>query len=243
MTLQLAIVASGGGSNAQAIIDAVDRGALAARIRLIASNRPQAGVLDRARAAGIDHLVIDHTAYPDRAAYDRALVAAIRAAGADTVALAGYMRLLTPDFLQAFPGRVLNIHPALLPAFPGVRGVADAQNWGVKIAGCTVHFVDEHMDHGAIIAQAAVPCLPGEALDDLLARVQRLEHRIYPQALQWLAAGRIRSEDRQIHIDPPQAGHTAELASPSAPSAPSTPSASLKTDGPCLVWPPLEAGF
>lgn len=224
MSLQLAIVASGSGTNAQAILDAVRRGVLNASIRLVLCNRPGAGVLERAAGAGVTHRLLDHTAYPDRAAYDLAMIEAIRASGADTVALAGYMRLLTPAFLHAFPGRVLNIHPALLPAFPGLRGVEDAHAWGVKIAGCTVHFVDEEVDHGAVIIQAAVPRLDQEPLAALTGRIHDLEHRIYPQALQWLAAGRIRVRDRQVSVN--DAG---------------LPPAALS--GPSLIWPPLEEGF
>ena len=224
MTLQLALVASGNGTNVQAIIDAVARKALDASIRLVLSNRPDAVVLERARQAGLPYLALDHTTCPDRIAYDRTMIAAIRSAGADTVALAGYMRLLTPDFLHACPGRVLNIHPSLLPAFPGAHGTDDAQTWGVKLAGCTVHFVDEKVDHGEIIIQAAVPCLSGESLDSLQQRIHRLEHRIYPQALQWLATGRIRLKHRHAQVTdsnlPPASVHE-----------------------PCLVWPPLEEGF
>ena len=224
MTLQLAIVASGNGGNAQAIMDAVRRGALDASIRLVLSNRPGAPVLERAQRAGVPHAMLDHTAYPDRETFDQAMIAAIRESGADAVALAGYMRLLTPVFLRAFPGRVLNIHPALLPAFPGVHGAADARAWGVKIAGCTVHFVDEEVDHGEVIIQAAVPCLNGEPLADLEQRIHRMEHRIYPQALQWLATGRIHVEDRQVRV--------AEAEIPQA-----------EQREPCLVHPPLEEGF
>lgn len=224
MTLQLAVVASGNGTNAQAMFDAIRRNVLDARVRLVLCNRPGAGVLQRAAAAGVPSLCLDHTAWPDRASFDAAMVDAIRNAGADTVALAGYMRILTPGFLHAFPGRILNIHPALLPSFPGVHGGEDAQAWGVKITGCTVHFVDEAVDHGAVIVQAAVPANPGEALDDLMQRIHALEHRIYPQALQWLASGRIRVENRQVHVLP--AGIP-----------------TVQPDGPCLVWPPLEQGF
>ena len=159
MSLRLAILASGNGSNAQAMFDAVERGALDADIRLVLSNRPGARVLERAAARSLPCRCLDHTQFPDRAAYDRALAEAVREAGADTVALAGYMRLLSPDFLAAFPGRVLNIHPALLPAFPGVHGAADACAWGVKLSGCTVHFVSDEMDCGPIIIQACVPAL------------------------------------------------------------------------------------
>lgn len=224
MSLRLAILASGNGSNAQAMFDAVDRGALAADIRLVLSNRPGARVLERAAARSLPHRCLDHTLYPDRAAYDRALVDAIRGAGADTVALAGYMRLLSPEFLTAFPGRVLNIHPALLPAFPGAHGAVDARAWGVKVSGCTVHFVSDEMDCGPIIVQACVPVLQDEDTDGLQNRIHGLEHRIYPQALQWLAENRLTLDGRRVLLAP--AGRAPAPAPDRA-----------------LIWPPLEAGF
>ena len=224
MSLRLAILASGNGSNAQAMFDAVERGALDADIRLVLSNRPGARVLERAAARSLPCRGLDHTQFPDRAAYDRALAEAVREAGADTVALAGYMRLLSPDFLAAFPGRVLNIHPALLPAFPGVHGAADACAWGVKLSGCTVHFVSDEMDCGPIIIQACVPALQAEDADALQNRIHGLEHRIYPQALQWLAENRLSLDGRRVLLAP------ADRALAPAPEQ-------------AFVWPPLEAGF
>ena len=224
MSLRLAILASGNGSNAQAMFDAVERGALDADIRLVLSNRPGARVLERAAARSLPCRCLDHTQFPDRAAYDRALAEAVREAGADTVALAGYMRLLSPDFLAAFPGRVLNIHPALLPAFPGVHGAADACAWGVKLSGCTVHFVSDEMDCGPIIIQACVPALQAEDADALQNRIHGLEHRIYPQALQWLAESRLSLDGRRVLLAP------ADRALAPAPEQ-------------AFVWPPLEAGF
>lgn len=145
---------------------------------------------------------MDHKLWPSREAYDLAVADAILKSGADTVALAGYMRMLTAGFLNAFPHRVVNVHPALLPSFPGIHGAADAQAWGVKITGCTVHLVDEIMDHGEVIIQAAVPAIGGEPLDDLQSRIHAQEHRIYPQALQWLAEDRIKMDDdgRSLHL-------------------------------------------
>lgn len=224
MPLKIAILASGGGTNAQAMIDKAAAGILDVDIRLILSNRPGAGVLERARKAGLPHLVLDHTLFPDREAYDRQLVAALRESGAELIVLAGYMRLLSSVFLEAFAGRVINIHPALLPSFPGVHGGADAQAYGVRISGCTVHFVEEKMDSGPVIIQAAVPVEAGEALDSLMNRIHGLEHRIYPQALQWFAEERISTQGRQV------------LVAPGARPA-------LKPDGHWLVWPPLEEGF
>ena len=145
MSLKLAVLASGSGTNFQAMADAVRRGVLDADIRIVICNRPGAKVIDRAKAAGVICAVMDHKQWPSREAYDLAVADAIRKSGADTVALAGYMRMLTPGFLNAFPHRVINIHPALLPSFPGIHGAADAQAWGVKITGCTVHLVDEIM--------------------------------------------------------------------------------------------------
>ena len=226
MSLKLAVLASGSGTNFQAMADAVRRGVLDADIRIVICNRPGAKVIDRAKAAGVICAVMDHKQWPSREAYDLAVADAIRKSGADTVALAGYMRMLTPGFLNAFPQRVINFHPALLPSFPGIHGAADAQAWGVKITGCTVHLVDEIMDHGAVIVQAAVPAVAGEPLDDLQNRIHAQEHRIYPQALQWLAAGRIKMDEdgRSLHLLPG-----------SRPLADPTPGV--------LVSPPLEEGF
>ena len=224
MPLKIAILASGGGTNAQAMIDKAAAGVLDVNIRLIVSNRPGAGVLERARKAGVPCMVLDHQAYPDREAHERAVVEALKASGADYVVLAGYMRLLTPVFLEPFAGRVLNIHPALLPSFPGTHGGADALAYGVKLTGCSVHFVEEEMDAGPLIIQAAVPVNAGEPLETLMPRIHRMEHRIYPQALQWLAEGRIRREGRQVFLAPGSAKP-------------------LRPDGDWFVWPPLEEGF
>ncbi|MDE5879700.1 MAG: phosphoribosylglycinamide formyltransferase, partial [Desulfovibrio sp.] len=193
-------------------------------IRLIVSNRPGAGVLERAERAGVPCAVLDHKAHPTREAHDAAMVAALRASGAEYVVLAGYMRILTPVFLEAFAGRVLNIHPALLPSFPGAHGGADALAYGVKLTGCSVHFVEEEMDAGPLIIQAAVPVNAGEPLEALMPRIHALEHRIYPQALQWLAEGRIRREGRQVYLAPGSARP-------------------VHPDGEWFVWPPLEEGF
>ena len=224
MSLQLAVLASGSGSNLQAMLDHVARGHLDARIRLVLCNRPDAYALERARKAGVPTLCLDHRDYARREDFDAAMVRAIRDAGADTVALAGFMRMLTPVFLGAFPGRILNIHPAILPAFPGTHGAEDALAYGVKLAGCTVHLVDEIMDHGAVLIQAAVPVMAGEGPDELKPRIHALEHRIYPQALQWLAEGRLKLEGRVAHLAP---------ASRPLTQAPAQ----------ALVWPPLEQPF
>ena len=225
MSLPIAIVASGNGTNAQAMIDLMKAGVLDVDIRLVFCNRPGARVLQRAEAAGIPSRMLDHTAFPDRASFDRAMAEEIRKSGAELVVLAGYMRLLTDDFLSAFPHRVVNIHPSLLPGFCGsVHAGRDAVDYGVKLSGCTVHIVEMKVDSGPVIIQAAVPCNAGDSEDDLMTRVHRMEHRIYPQAIQWFAEGRIRVEGRQVYV----ARAEKELAG----QAPDS-----------FVWPPLEKGF
>ena len=224
MPLKIAILASGSGTNAQAMIDKAAQGTLDVSIALIVCNRPGAGVIARAEKAGIPCLLLDHKAFADRESFDARMVQALRQAGAELVVLAGYMRLLTPVFLEAFAGKVINIHPALLPSFPGVHGGADALNYGVKVSGCTVHFVEEKVDSGPVLIQAVVPVNAGESEDDLMNRIHVMEHRIYPQAIQWLAQGRIDVQGRQVHLKP-----GSSLRAPH--------------DGDWLVWPPLEQGF
>ena len=236
MSLKLAVLASGSGTNFQAMVDAVRRGALDADIRLVICNRPGAKVIERAKAAGIICAVMDHKLWPSREAYDLAVADAILKSGAVCLTADGpvslemekYFQAVQPTagFLNAFPHRVVNVHPALLPSFPGIHGAADAQAWGVKITGCTVHLVDEIMDHGEVIIQAAVPAIAGEPLDDLQSRIHAQEHRIYPQALQWLAENRIKMDDdgRSLHLLP----GSRPLAAPATG---------------VLVSPPLEEGF
>lgn len=224
MPVNIAILASGSGSNAQSIMDKIAAGALDARLCLVVSNRPGAGVLERAREADVPCTLLDHTLWPDRAAYDAALAEVLKKSGAEYIAMAGYMRLVTAGFLRAFEGRVVNIHPALLPSFPGLHGGDDALAYGVTLSGCTVHFVEETEDSGPVIIQAAAPVKAGEDLECLMARIHTLEHRVYPQALQWLAQGRITKKGRKVCLAPSGAKR--------APCG-----------GDCLIWPPLEEGF
>ena len=202
MPMPLAVLVSGGGSNLQSILDKIDAGRIDAEVRVVLSNKPGAYGLERARKKGIAAVALPHADFPSREAFDAEMVRVIHAHGvrAETgaVVLAGFMRMLTPAFLRAFPDRVLNIHPALLPSFPGTHGAADAEAYGVRLAGCTVHLVDEIMDHGPVIIQAAVPALPGEGGPALAERILKLEHCIYPQALAWLAAGRLSVADRRV---------------------------------------------
>ena len=190
-TLALGVLISGRGSNLGAILDAVAGGRLDARVCLVISNRPGVAGLDLARAAGVPTLVLDHKAYGSRDAFDAALVEALRGAGAEWVVLAGFMRIVTSVLLDAFPRRVLNIHPSLLPSFPGVDAQAQALAHGVRVTGCTVHLVDAGTDTGPILAQAAVPVLEGDDVAALSARVLRQEHRILPHVLALLAEGRL----------------------------------------------------
>jgi len=207
--IRLGVLASGGGTNLQALLDACGSRRVDAEVALVLSNVPGAGSLERAARAGVDSACLPSKGTTDRAAYDHSVVARLRQAGVDLVCLAGYMRLVTPAFLRAFGPtagsrgcpRVVNIHPALLPSFPGLHGPRQALEAGVKVAGCTVHFVDEGTDTGPVIAQAAVPVLDGDTEEALGARILEQEHRLYPQAIQWIAAGRLSLEGRRVRLD------------------------------------------
>lgn len=192
--ITLGVLASGSGTNLQAILDAIAAGTLQARVAVVIANVASAQALDRARAAGVETLVISHKAFADREAFDAALVAALRERGVKLVVLAGFMRLVTHVLLDAFPMRIVNVHPALLPAFPGVHAQQQALDYGVRIAGCTVHFVDRGTDTGPIIAQAAVPVLEDDDEPALRARILAEEHALLPRVLQWIAEGRVRVE-------------------------------------------------
>jgi phosphoribosylglycinamide formyltransferase-1 len=191
VALDLGVLVSGNGTNLQAILDAVGRGALDARVRLVISNQPDAFALERARKAGVPAVSISHKAYATREAFDEAMLASLREHGVEWVVLAGFMRVLTPGFLRAWGGRVINIHPALLPSFPGVNAVRQAISHGVKVTGCTVHFVDDGVDSGKIIAQRAVPVLDGDDEASLGARVHAAEHELFVSVLADIAAGRV----------------------------------------------------
>lgn len=188
-TLDLGVLISGRGSNLQAILDAIAEDRLDARVRLVISNEPDAPGLERAARAGVPTRVIPHQDFPDRASFDAALAAALHEARASWIVLAGFMRLLTPAFLDVFPGRVINIHPSLLPAFPGVDAQQQAIDHGVRVSGCTVHLVDAGVDTGPILAQAAVPVLDGDDRDELAARILGFEHALLVQVLAWIADG------------------------------------------------------
>jgi len=212
--LRLGALASGGGTNLQSIIDRCGDGSLDAEIVLVISNNPRAGALERARLAGIPCLCIDHREFADREEFDRAVVAALREAGVELVILAGFMRLISEVFIEAFPERIMNIHPALLPAFPGLHVQRKALEYGARFAGCTVHFVDGGVDTGPIIIQAVVAVLDDDTEESLGARILQQEHRIYPRAIQLFAEGRLRIEGRRVRIEPPLCPSEAVLTNP-----------------------------
>jgi phosphoribosylglycinamide formyltransferase 1 len=190
----LGVLVSGSGTNLQAILDAIRERTLDARLAVVVSNVPEAKALDRARAANVETVVVDHRGFADRAAFDAAVVEVLRARGVELVVLAGFMRLLTPVLLDAFLMRIVNVHPALLPAFPGIHGQRQALEYGVRVAGCTVHFVDRGTDTGPIIAQATVPVLDDDDEATLTARILVKEHELLPRVLQWVADGRVSIE-------------------------------------------------
>jgi phosphoribosylglycinamide formyltransferase-1 len=195
------VLVSGSGTNLQSLLDAAADPGFPARIAVVVSNVPGVRALERATVAGVPTRVLPHQAYPDRVAYDRALVETIAPFGCRIACLAGFMRLVGPTFLRAFPGGVLNVHPALLPSFPGLHAHRQALEHGVKVTGCTVHLVDEGTDTGPIVAQAAVPVLDADTEDSLQRRIQEQEHRLFPLALGLLASGRLRVEGRRVHVE------------------------------------------
>ncbi len=208
--MRLGVLASGSGSNLQAILDACASGAVRAQVAAVICNVPGARALDRAERAGVPALLLPHAAFGSREAYDRELVTSLREHGVDLVCLAGFMRLITPTVLGAFENRILNIHPSLLPAFPGLHAVRQALAAGVRISGCTVHVVDEGTDTGPILVQAAVPVLDGDTEETLAARILVQEHRCYVRAISLWAEGRVRIEGRRVRIDgaAPDAGRS-----------------------------------
>jgi len=212
--LRLGVLASGGGSNLQAIIDRCRDGSLQAEIAVVIANNPDAGALERARLAGIAARCINHRDFAGREAFDAALVTALREAGVELVVLAGFMRLISRVLLDAYPLRIINIHPALLPAFPGLHVQQQALDYGARFSGCTVHFVDGGVDTGPIIIQAVVPVLPGDTAETLAARILEQEHRIYPRAIQLFAEGRVRVDGRSVAFEPPVATASQVLVNP-----------------------------
>ena len=198
--LPIGVLISGGGTNLQAIIDAIEAKRLEAAIKLVLSNKVDAYGLVRAKNHGIATEILDHRKYPSRETYDEAVVDLLRAHGVELVVLAGFMRLLSPVFVKAYSNRIMNIHPALLPSFPGLHVQKKAVEYGVRFSGCTVHFVNDECDEGPIIIQAVVPVFADDTEAKLAARILKEEHRIYPRAIQLYAEGRLRVDGRRVIV-------------------------------------------
>jgi phosphoribosylglycinamide formyltransferase-1 len=197
----IGVLLSGGGTNLQAIIDAIEAGKLDAKIEVVVSNKPDAHGLARARKHGIPTEVVNHKNFSTREAYDEAVVALLRARAVELVVLAGFMRLLSPVFIKAYSNRIMNIHPALLPSFPGLHVQQRAVEHGARFSGCTVHFVNEECDEGPIIMQAVVPVFPDDTGETLASRILEQEHRIYPRAIQLYAEGRLKIVGRKVWVE------------------------------------------
>ena len=220
--IDLAILASADGTNAQAIIDATKSGKLKANVRVVLTNKPEAGVIERAKKAGIPVEIIPSRGYKNRREeYDTLVVEALRKYNVDTIALAGWMRILSSVFIDAYGGRIINLHPAILPSFKGHKGIEDAYAYGVKVTGCSVHLVVPELDAGPLIIQAAVP-VKG-SLEELEEQIHRMEHRILPQALQWFSEGRISLNGNVVKLKEPE-----------------TECKKFDYIEGCLVWPPIE---
>jgi phosphoribosylglycinamide formyltransferase 1 len=202
VTLAVGVLASGRGSNLQAILAACARPGFPAHVAVVISDREQAAALQAARTAGVEALWVNPKDFGDREAFDLALVDELRRRGIGLVCHAGFMRILSPAYVSAFAGRALNVHPSLLPAFPGLRAQRQALDHGVRVTGATVHFIDEGVDTGPIVLQAAVPIEPGDTEETLAARILEQEHRLYPEAVRLFAEGRLRIEGRRVIVLP-----------------------------------------
>jgi len=198
--LRVGVLASGRGTNLQALLDASSRPEYPAEIALVVADRERAPALERAASAGVPAALLDPKGFGDRAAYDAALTALLEQRGVGLVCLAGFMRILGPAFVRAWWGRLLNIHPSLLPAFPGLNAQRQALEHGVRVSGATVHFVDEGVDTGPIVLQAAVPVEPGDTEESLAARILVEEHRLYPEAVRLFAEGRLEIVGRRVLV-------------------------------------------
>jgi phosphoribosylglycinamide formyltransferase-1 len=199
-TLKIGVLASGRGSNFQAIIDSIEIGYIPARIELLVTDNPHAASIERAERHGIEALILRPQDFGSRDEYFTKIASELNRRGVELVVLAGFMRIVGKPLLEAFPNRVMNIHPALLPSFPGLHGQKQANDYGVKISGCTVHFVDEGMDTGPVIIQAAVPVRDDDTEETLSARILGLEHKIFPEAIKIFSEGRIEINGRKVTI-------------------------------------------
>jgi phosphoribosylglycinamide formyltransferase-1 len=200
MALRVGVLVSGSGTNLQAILDSADPAVY--EVVLVVSNKPDAHALERARVAGVREAVVLQSEFADRVSFDTAVADMLDEAGVELVCLAGYMRILSPEFVKRFRDRILNIHPALLPAFPGASAVRDALDWGAKVTGTTVHLVDDEVDHGPIVLQEAVAIVDGDTESSLHERIKAVEHRLYPEAVRLFALGRVDVEGRRVSLAP-----------------------------------------
>jgi phosphoribosylglycinamide formyltransferase-1 len=215
--VRIGILVSGSGSNLQSIMDACEDKDIDGQVSIVISNLPGVYALERAQVKGIPTEVVSNTEHPNRENFDEELVKILKGYQVDLVVLAGFMRVLTPAFLRQFPGRVMNIHPALLPSFPGLGVRQKAIDYGVRFSGCTVHFVDEGVDTGPIIIQAVVPVYPEDTEDLLKERILRLEHKIYPEAIELFAQGRLFVKGRKVFIKDLEKDEEACLVNPPLP--------------------------
>ncbi|MBN1587744.1 MAG: phosphoribosylglycinamide formyltransferase [Candidatus Omnitrophica bacterium] len=194
----IAVLASGSGSNFEALVQASQEGRIPAKITLLIVDNPQAGAIERARRLGISFEVVDREAFAQRADFEAALRTHIDKSPPALIALAGFMRVLSPDFVSAYPNKILNIHPALLPGFPGAHGIHDAYSYGVQITGVTVHYVDEGVDTGPIVLQEALAVDPAKSEEELEAQIHQIEHRLYPEAVRLHLEGKLKVEGRRV---------------------------------------------
>ena len=202
MSRTLGVLISGRGSNLQAILDAIAAGRLDARVGVVVSNKRDAQGLERAEKAGVPTVVLSHEDYDSREAFDEAVLAALKERDVDAVCLAGFMRILSPVLVRAYPNRILNIHPSLLPAFIGLHAQRQALEHGAKVSGCTVHLVDEELDHGPILLQATVPVEEDDTEESLSARILEREHELYPKAIQLILDGKVTVQGRRARVEP-----------------------------------------
>jgi phosphoribosylglycinamide formyltransferase-1 len=198
--IPLGVLVSGGGTNLQAIIDSCEAGKIAAEVRVVISDVPSARALERAKKGRIPALALERKDFDSKASFESEIIKVLRDHGVELVCLAGFMRILCDALLGAFPNRIINIHPALLPSFPGLEAQRQAFDYGVKVSGATVHFVDDQTDHGPIICQTAVEVREDDTAETLQARILEQEHIIYPRAIQLIAEGRVSIEGRRVHI-------------------------------------------
>jgi len=198
--MNIAVFASGRGSNFSAIVRAVKKGKIKACLALLICDQPQAGVISRAKRAGVKVALVERKDFPDKANFEARIIQILEENKIDLIVLAGFMRILSPAFVSHYKGRIINVHPALLPSFKGEHGIKEAYDYGVKVTGVTVHFVDEEMDHGPIILQKAVPIEKDDTLETLEKKIHRIEHLIYPQAIQLIMEGRLKLEGRKVSI-------------------------------------------